>query len=200
MHSPPERAHNMQPVHASAGARREPQHPSPHQTEYERAPAITAKGPATVPLSRFGWALWRSFSFVSLSPPAPSTPLERTRRGPRTIAPFADGLHAQLTFVAGRARRELRVHPGRPNHITRRRRIENVRAAIRATWCRQPLSPVSDCMRRAYVRPAIACHPRAHSPLLPATVCAARARPREHSTQVRRTHSGTVRSARTRAD
>lgn len=156
--------------------------------------------PRHSPLSRFGWALWRGFSFVSLSPPAPSAPFERTRRGPRTIAPFADGLHAQLTFVAGRARRGLRVHPGRPNHITRRRRIENVRAAIRATWCRQPLSPVSDCMRRAYVRPAIACHPHARSPLLPATVCAARARPREHSTQVRRTHSGTVRSARTRAD
>lgn len=200
MRSPPERAHNMQPVHASAGARREPQHPSPHQTECERAPAITAKGPATAPLAASAGHCGGASHLCHSRRQRPVPPFERTRRGPRTIAPFADGLHAQLTFVAGRARRGLRVHPGRPNHITRRRRIENVRAAIRATWCRQPLSPVSDCMRRAYVRPAIACHPHARSPLLPATVCAARARPREHSTQVRRTHSGTVRSARTRAD
>ena len=198
MRSPPERAHNMQPVHASAGARREPQHPSPHQTECERAPAITAKGPATAPFSLFGWALLRGFSFVSLSPPAPSAPFERTRRGPRTIAPFADGLHAQLTFVAGRARRGLRAHPGRPNHITRRRRIEDVRAAIRATW-RQP-APIT-CFR--LYAPGVR-SPR-HSVPSPHTFTASfqlprAARPTSTARGCGRTHSGSVRSARTRAD
>ena len=134
--------------------RQEQQHPSPHQTECERAPAITAKGPATAPpLAASAGHCGGASHLCHSRRQRPVPPFERTRRGPRTIAPFADGLHAQLTFVAGRARRGLRVHPGRPNHITRRRRIENVRAAIRATWCRQPLSPVSDRMRRAGAPP-----------------------------------------------
>jgi hypothetical protein len=155
----------------------------------------SSESPPQRPLSLFGWALWRGFSFVSLSPPAPST-LERTRRG---LANHHTRSLARFTTTHLRSRRSaLRAAgtPRTPNHITRRRRIEDVRA----TWCRQPLSPVSDCMRPTYVRHDIACHPHTRSPLLPATACAARARPTSTARRRGRPHSGTVRSARTSAD
>ena len=44
--------------------------------------------PRHSPPSLFGWALWRGFSFVSLSPPAPSAPPLRGRGADlRTITP-----------------------------------------------------------------------------------------------------------------
>ena len=142
----------------------------------------SSEAPQHPPFSLFGWALWRGFSFVSLSPPAPSAPLERTRLSPRTITPFADALHAQLTFVAARPAPWAAGTPRTPT-ISRDAGASRMYAPRYAPpGDSQPLSPVSGCMRRAYVRPAGARHPHTRSPL-PFSYRAGASR--EHSTQAR---------------
>ena len=162
-----------------------------------RAPTVTAANPRHSTLASSAGRCGGDSPLCHSHRQRPA-PLRGRGADLRTITPFADALHAQLTFVAARPAPWTAGTPRTPNHITRRRRIEDVRAAIRATW-RQP-APIT-CFRlyapgvRSPRRSAPPPHAFTASFQLPPA-----ARPASTARRRGRTHSGTVRSARTRAD
>lgn len=168
-----------------------------------RAPTVTAANPRhTPPFSLFGWALWRGLSFVSPSPPAPSpTPLRGRGAYLRTITPFADALHAQLTFVAARPAPWAAGTPRAPQpyHATQAHRGCTRRDT------RHLVSPAPITCFRLYA-PGVR-SPRHSAPSPHAFTAsfqlppAPRGRaPTSTARRRGRPHSGTVRSARTSAD
>ena len=117
--------------------------------------------------------------------------------GLRTITPFADALHAQLTFVAGRVRRGLRAHPGHPT-------VSRDAGASRMYAPPGDSQPPITCFR-LYAPGARSPHHSAPPPTRVHRLFQLPSAPRGRapaSTARRRgkPHSGTVRSARTRAD